>query len=435
MVNTAKINIWGEMAGAVAWDDASGYAFFEYDKKFLNKGWDLAPLQMPVNSNRTLYSFPALRRKPGSGPDTFKGLPGLLADALPDKYGNDLINIWLAKQGRPQNSMNPVEMLCFIGSRGMGALEFEPATIPQHQRTFSVEMDGLVELAQRMLSNRENFVTHLNRDEEKSMMEILRIGTSAGGARPKAVIAFNEKTGEVKSGQTKVPKGFEHWLIKLDGVSDIQLGATTGYGRVEMAYYHMALACGIDMMPSKLLEEHGRAHFMTKRFDREEDNTKHHIQTFCAMKHFDFALVNNYSYEQLFQTMRELKLPYPAAEQMFRRMVFNVCARNCDDHTKNFAFRLKKEGVWELAPAYDVCHAYRPNHLWVSRHALSINGKRDNITKDDLLAVGASIRNKQAKNTIDEISATVGRWKQFANEAGVSARLRDEIDTTLIGFR
>lgn len=434
MVHTAKINIWGEMAGAVAWDDASGYAFFEYDKKFLNKGWDLAPLQMPVNSNRTLYSFPALRRKPGSVPDTFKGLPGLLADALPDKYGNDLINIWLAKQGRPQNSMNPVEMLCFIGSRGMGALEFEPATIPQHQRTFSVEMDGLVELAQRMLSNRENFVTHLNRDEEKSMMEILRIGTSAGGARPKAVIAFNEKNGEVKSGQTKVPKGFEHWLIKLDGVSDIQLGATTGYGRVEMAYYHMALACGIDMMPSKLLEEHGRAHFMTKRFDREEDNTKHHIQTFCAMKHFDFAQVNNYSYEQLFQTMRELKLPYPAAEQMFRRMVFNVCARNCDDHTKNFAFRLKKEGAWELAPAYDVCHAYRPNHLWVSRHALSINGKRDNITKDDLLAVGASIRNKQAKNTIDEISDTVGRWKQFANEVGVSARLRDEIDATLVGF-
>lgn len=434
MVNTAKINIWGEMAGAVAWDDASGYAFFEYDKKFLNKGWDLAPLQMPVNSNRTLYSFPALLRKPESELDTFKGLPGLLADALPDKYGNDLINILLAKQGRPQNSMNPVEMLCFIGSRGMGALEFEPATIPQHQQTFTVEMDGLVELAQRMLSNRENFITHLNRDDEKSMMEILRIGTSAGGARPKAVIAFNEKTGEVKSGQTKVPKGFEHWLIKLDGVSDIQLGASTGYGRVEMAYYQMALACGIDMMPSKLLEEHGRAHFMTKRFDREEDNTKHHIQTFCAMKHFDFNLVNSYSYEQLFQTMRELKLPYPAAEQMFRRMVFNVCARNCDDHTKNFAFRLKNEGIWELAPAYDVCHAYRPNHLWVSRHALSINGKRDNITKDDLLEVGASSRNKQARNTIDEISDTVGRWKQFANQVGVSARLRDEIDATLISF-
>ncbi len=434
MVNTAKINIWSEMAGAVAWDDASGYAFFEYDKKFLNKGWDLAPLQMPVNSNRTLYSFPALLRKPESELDTFKGLPGLLADALPDKYGNDLINILLAKQGRPQNSMNPVEMLCFIGSRGMGALEFEPATIPQHQQTFTVEMDGLVELAQRMLSNRENFITHLNRDDEKSMMEILRIGTSAGGARPKAVIAFNEKTGEVKSGQTKVPKGFEHWLIKLDGVSDIQLGASTGYGRVEMAYYQMALACGIDMMPSKLLEEHGRAHFMTKRFDREEDNTKHHIQTFCAMKHFDFNLVNSYSYEQLFQTMRELKLPYPAAEQMFRRMVFNVCARNCDDHTKNFAFRLKNEGIWELAPAYDVCHAYRPNHLWVSRHALSINGKRDNITKDDLLEVGASSRNKQARNTIDEISDTVGRWKQFANQVGVSARLRDEIDATLISF-
>jgi serine/threonine-protein kinase HipA len=434
MITTAWVKIWDETVGAVAWDDASGYASFEYDNQFKNKKWDLAPLQMPVTDSRSIYSFPALRRKPEAEPDSFKGLPGLLADSLPDKFGNDLINIWLAKQGRPQNSMNPVEMLCFIGTRGMGALEFEPATIPQAQRTFSVEMDNLVHLAQRILSNRENFVANLNQNEEKAMMEILRIGTSAGGARPKAVIAYNEKTGEVKSGQTRVPKGFEHWLIKLDGVSDVQLGATKGYGRVEWAYYNMALACGIDMMPSKLLEENGRAHFMTKRFDREESNTKFHIQTFCAMKHFDFNLVNSFSYEQLFQTMRELKLPYPAAEQMFRRMVFNVCARNCDDHTKNFSFRLKKNGVWELSPAYDICHAYQPNHKWVSQHALSINGKRSSISKEDLLVVGASIHHKKAKNVIEEISNTVGRWKKFANEAGVSASLRDEIDKTLISY-
>ncbi len=434
MVKTAWVNIWGERVGAVAWNEGTGYATFEYDSRFKNKKWKLAPLQMPVSGNRSNFSFPALRQKFDSELDTFKGLPGLLADSLPDKYGNDLINMWLAKQGRPQNSMNPVEKLCFIGSRGMGALEFETAIFPQHKNTFSVEIDSLVDLAKKMLKKRESFAADLSKDEEKAMMDILRIGTSAGGARPKAVIAYNEKNGEVRSGQTKVPQNFEHWLIKLDGVSDVQLGVTKGYGRVEMAYYNMATACGIEMMPSKLREENGRAHFMTKRFDRESSNIKHHIQTFCAMKHFDYNHVTSFSYEQLFQTMRELKLPYPAAEQMFRRMVFNVCARNCDDHTKNFAFRLKKDSVWELAPAYDICHAYQPKHRWVSQHALSINGKRDNITKDDLLIIGESIKNKKAKTSITDISETVGQWKNFADEVGVSAQLRDEIDKTLIRY-
>jgi len=432
MARTAWVHIWGERIGAVAWNEDTGYATFEYENNFRNTKWDLAPLQMPINSNKSSFSFPVHRLKTNSELDTFKGLPGLLADSLPDQYGNDLINMWLAKQGRPQDSMNPVEKLCFIGSRGMGALEFETAVFPQHKTTFSVEIDSLVDLAKKMLEKREKFTTSLNRDEEKAMMDILHIGTSAGGARPKAVIAYNEKTGEVRSGQTKVPKGFEHWLIKLDGVSDVQLGATKGYGRVEMAYYNMATACGIEMMPSKLLEENGRAHFMTKRFDREGSNTKHHIQTFCAMKHFDFNLVTSFSYEQLFQSMRELKLPYPEAEQMFRRMVFNVYARNCDDHTKNFAFRLKKNSAWELAPAYDICHAYKPNHKWVGQHALSINGKRDNISKEDLLMIGESIKNKKARNAIDEIRETISQWKQFANEVGVPKNLRDEIDSTLI---
>ena len=434
MAKTAWVNIWGERVGAVAWDENTGYATFEYESRFRDKNWDLSPLFMPISGNRRNFSFPALRRKIDSEYDTFKGLPGLLADSLPDKYGYDLINMWLAKQGRPQNDMNPVEMLCFIGSRGMGALEFETAIFPQHKNTFSVEIDDLVDLAKRMLDKREKFATNLNKDEEKAMMDILRIGTSAGGARPKAVIAFNERTGEVRSGQTKVPQGFEHWLIKLDGVSDVQLGDTKGYGRVEMAYYNMAIACGIDMMPSRLFEENGRAHFMTKRFDREGSNTKHHIQTFCAIKHFDYNQVTSFSYEQLFQTMRELRLSYPAAEQMFRRMVFNVIARNCDDHTKNFAFRLKKDSEWDLAPAYDICHAYKPNHRWVSQHALSINGKRVNITKDDLMTIGESIKDKKAKVTIEEICETVNQWKQFADEVGVMKELRDEIDKTLIRY-
>jgi serine/threonine-protein kinase HipA len=342
--------------------------------------------------------------------------------------------MWLAQQGRPQNSMNPVEMLCFIGTRGMGALEFEPPVLKESKRTFSVEIDSLVDIAQKMLLQKEAFATNLSDDDEKAVTEILKIGTSAGGARPKAVIAYNEKTEEVKSGQTKAPKDFEHWLIKLDGVSDVQLGASNGYGRVEMAYYNMATACGIEIMPSRLLVENDRAHFMTKRFDREGAETKHHIQTFCALKHFDYNQVNSFSYEQLFQAMRELKLTYQDAEQMFRRMVFNVIARNCDDHTKNFSFRLKKEGKWELAPAYDVCHAYRPGSDWVSHHALSIDGKRSNITKKDLIVIGESIKCKKASFIIDEINDTVNQWQKFAEETAIIPALRDEIAKTLLNL-
>ncbi len=431
-MNTALVKIWGELAGAVAWDETVGYATFEYDSKFKDKGWDLAPLQMSIQERKRDFYFQTLRKKADTDLDTFKGLPGLLADSLPDRYGNDLINLWLAQQGRPLNSMNPVETLCFMGTRGMGALEFEPTTLKENKRPFSLEIDSLVDIARQMLLKKEAFVTHLNADEEKAILDILRIGTSAGGARPKAVIAYNEKTGEVKSGQTNAPKGFEHWLIKLDGVSDVQLGASKGYGRVEMAYYNMAVACGIEMMPSRLLEENGRAHFMTKRFDREGGSTKHHVQTFCALQHFDYNLITSFSYEQLFQTLRELNLSYAVAEQLYRRMVFNVLARNCDDHTKNFAFRLKKDEKWELAPAYDVCHAYQPKHQWVSQHALSINGKRTNITKDDLLTIGKSIKNKKATETIEEISHTVSQWKTFADEVKVSPKLRDEIAATLI---
>jgi serine/threonine-protein kinase HipA len=434
-MDVAGVKIWGEIVGAVAWNDKTGIASFEYDPKFKKLNQDLAPLKMPISSSKKILTFPELRKGKNAEFATFKGLPGLLADVLPDKYGNQLINMWLAQQGRQQDSMNPVEMLCFIGTRGMGALEFEPTTFRENKRSFSIEMESLVDIAQKILSKREAFVANLQKDEEKAMLEILKIGTSAGGARPKAVIAYNEKTGEVKSGQTRAPNGFEHWLIKLDGVSDVQLGASKGYGRVEMAYYNMATACGIEMMPSRLLEENGRAHFMTKRFDREGGDIKHHIQTFCALKHFDYNLITSFSYEQLFQTMRELKLSYPDAEQMFRRMVLNVIARNCDDHTKNFSFRLKKEGKWELAPAYDVCHAYKPDHRWVSQQALSINGKRKDITKNDLLIIGKSIKNKKAVTIINEINDTVNQWKKFADEVNVLPEIRDEIGRTLINYR
>ncbi|MEQ9301428.1 MAG: HipA domain-containing protein [Cyclobacteriaceae bacterium] len=228
-----------------------------------------------------------------------------------------------------------------------------------------------------------------------------------------------------------MPKDYEHWLIKLDGVSGEQFGASSGYGRIEYAYYQMALACGIDMMPCRLYEEDSRAHFMTKRFDRESGNTKHHIQTWCAMNHFDFNEVTSYSYEQLFQTMRELRFPYPAAEELFRRMVFNVIAKNCDDHAKNFSFILKKAEKWQLSPAYDICRAYRPDSIWVSQHALSVNGKRKNIDKNDLESVAKAMSIKKAESIIDLVNSTVKRWKEFAEDANVSAKKRDEIASTL----
>jgi len=434
MIKTAFVKIWGELVGAIAWDQDQQLGIFEYDEKFKSKRWNLAPLKMPINTGQTIFSFPGLRAQRNSEFNTFKGLPGLLADVLPDKYGTQLIEIWLAQQGRPEYSMNPVEMLCFIGERGMGALEFEPIQLKASKKTFKVEVQSLVDIAQKMIARREDFKTNIQGNEEQAIKEIITIGTSAGGARPKAVIAYNEKTGEVRSGQTNAPKGFEHWLIKLDGVSDVQVGEPKGYGRIEMAYYKMAIACGIEMMESKLFEENGRAHFMTKRFDREGSSTKHHIQTWCAMHHFDFNEVTNFSYEQLFQTMRELKLSYQAAKQLFRRMVLNVIARNCDDHTKNFSFQLKKDAQWELAPAYDICHAYRPDSVWVSQHALSINGKRKDILKEDLIAVAKAMNIKKAEAIINEINTTVNSWESFAEEQKVSKHKIKEIGKTLLNF-
>ena len=428
MVDVAEIKLWGELVGAIRWDEQQQLAAFQYSPTFLKKGWDIAPIKMPITEGSRIFSFPDLRKNKNDTVDTFKGLPGLLADALPDRYGNQLINLWLAKNGRPADSMNPVEQLCFIGTRAMGALVFEPAQIAP-QKVFDIEVSSLVEAAHKMLSKKETLDTNLNANEEKALTEVLKVGTSAGGARPKAVIAYNEKTGAVKSGQTKVPKGFEHWLLKLDGVSDAQFGATHGWGRVEYAYYLMAKDAGINMMGCKLLEENGRAHFMTKRFDRE-GNIKHHIQTWCGIQHYDYNNLYGYSYEQLFQTMRVLRLTYPEAEEMFKRMVFNVLATNYDDHTKNFSFRLKQNQQWELAPAYDVCYSYDPTNIWVSQHTLSVNGKHKHITQEDLMTIAKANNIKKGETIIKDISNVVGNWKAYANNAGVEKQLATTIAKT-----
>ena len=435
MVDYAEIKIWGELVGAVRWFQDRNLASFQYDTKFLSKGWDISPIKMPIKNGNRTYSFPELRPTRGEDPNTFKGLPGLLSDALPDKYGNELINVWLAQRGRPANSMNPVEQLCFIGSRGMGALEFEKPLFPSEKRAVTFEIKSLVDVAQEILSQREGFSTNLKEDDRQAISDIIKIGTSAGGARAKAVIAYNAKTSEVKSGQAKAPKGFEHWLIKLDGVKDSLLGDSNGFGRVEYAYHLMAKNCGIDMMECQLFKENGRAHFMTKRFDREGHDTKHHIQTFCGIQHFDYTKLYSYSYEQLFQTMRTLKLTYPEAEQMFRRMVFNVMATNYDDHTKNFSFRLKKDGKWELSPAYDVCYSYDPKNPWVNQHTLSINGKYLDITKSDLMTIATANNIKKGEKIIDEIKAVVCNWHQYAEDVEVEQKLRDTITKTLIALK
>ena len=426
MVDVAEVVIWSELVGAIRWDTPQQLGYFQYDPAFIRKGWDLSPIKMPIAQGSRIYSFPELRRGRHEAEEGFKGLPGLLSDALPDKYGNRLINTWLAQQGRPENSMNPVEKLCFIGARGMGALEFEPAQISTSTRSFSLEIDSLVDVAKRILDEREAFLANLKEDDEQAMMEILKIGTSAGGAHPKAVIAYHPQTGEVRSGQRNVPEGFEHWLLKLDGVSGEQFGESASWGRVEYAYYLMATDCGITMNRCQLLEENGRAHFMTKRFDREE-NDKHHLQSLCGLQHYDFNDMDGYSYEQVFQTMRLLRLTYPEAEQMFRRMVFNVLATNYDDHTKNFSFLLKQGEPWRLAPAYDLCFSFDPTNHWVSRQTLSVNGKRLQVTRDDLMTIAKDNSIKRGAKIIDDINAKVKSWNTYAEQASVRHDLTERI--------
>jgi len=429
MIRTAYINIWNKRVGAVAWNENDGIATFEYEPDFIQSGLDLSPIMMPIHESSS-YQFQEHRNT-----STFKGLPGMLADVLPDKYGNALINQWLIRNKRLPNSINPVETLCFIGERAMGALEFEPTVPKAKNSSIKLEMDELIDITSKILSGRQEFLTQLEPDQEKALQAILKIGTSAGGARAKALIAYNKKTNEIRSGQGNALKGFDHFLIKFDGIKDDQFGTSRGYGRVEMAYYKMALDAGIDMMESALMEENDRAHFMTKRFDRILGKAKVHVQSFCAMRHYDFQDIDIYSYEDLFETMRMLVLPYPQAEQLFRRMTFNVIARNCDDHTKNFAFTKEEKGEWSLSPAFDVCHAYRPSSTWVSQHCLSVNGKRNNIERTDLLEVAKKMNIKGASEIITEVDRVVENWPDYANQQKVDPELRDAINTTLVRMK
>ena len=423
MVDVAKVSMFGIPVGTFNWDSRYGVVRFEYDHSFVGRGLEPSPLMMPVREGR-VYSFAHLGR------DTFQGLPGMLADALPDTYGRALFERWLSLTGR--TSGNPIESLCFLGKRCMGALEFEPAIDVAYDQEARFEIDMLVEVAKEALAQKSSFGTNLNNDRKAAMAEILRLGTSAGGQRAKAIIAYNKVTGEIRSGQVEAPAGFDYYLIKLDGVSD-QAGFrdTENYGRLEYSFYRLAKACGIEMSECSLIEENGRAHFLTKRFDRK-DGKKIHMQTLCGIAHFDYRLHRAYSYEQAFDVMRALRLTYQEAKEMFRRMVFNVVVRNQDDHTKNISFLMAEDGKWRLSPAYDMGYAFNPNGGWTATHQMSVNGKFDDINRGDLLAFAAKNNIKDAASIIDEICEAAWHWEEMAKDCGVPPAMTDAIASEML---
>ena len=425
----AEVRLWGKTIGAVSLQDGEEVASFEFDAEFAQSGIQVAPIMMPLS--RRVYRFPELARP------TFHGLPGLLADSLPDKFGNALIADWLASQGRQPGSFNAVERLCYTGERGMGALEFAPAIGPRAKLTTPIEVGKLVELASEVMAHRNNLQASFAAEgREDALRDILRVGTSAGGARAKAIIAWNPKTNEVRSGQVKAGKGFEYWLLKFDGVSgnkDKELEDPKGYGMIEYAYYLMALDCGIEISECRLFKENGRSHFMTRRFDRLATGEKLHMQSLCALAHYDFNMAGAYSYEQALLVMRQLQLPMQAIEQLFRRMAFNIVARNQDDHVKNIAFLMNKAGEWSLSPAFDITYSFNPAGAWTASHQMTMNGKRDHFMLEDFIACArtASMKRGRAAKILAEVQATVAQWGSFAETAGVPDGVREKIQRTL----
>ena len=408
MIDSARVKIFGRTAGYVRWDERRGVSSFSYDESFLASGLDLSPLMMPLRKG--VYSFPGLSES------TYKGLPGLMADSLPDTYGRAMLDRWLALQGR--TAANPVESLCYMGTRCMGALEYEPA-IMTDRKDHLFEIDSLVDVARQALSAKEDFITNIDDDRRQAIADILMLGTSAGGQRAKALIAWNRQTGEIRSGQVEAPEGFGYYLIKLDGVSaKAGMKETGNFGRLEYSFYKTARTAGIDMTFCDLIEENGRAHFITERFDRNAGH-KIHMQTLCGIAHYDFGMMRTYSYEQAFGVMRRLGLSNAEMRQQFRRVVFNVVIRNQDDHTKNISFLMDDSGRWSLSPAYDMGFAYNPQGQWTAMHQMSVGGKFDGIGRSDLLELASRNDVKDAGAIIDEVVEAVSGWRQEALNCGV----------------
>ena len=423
VIDQANVFLWGDPVGTVIWDKSRDLGIFQYNKSFVSKGLQVSPLLMPLNADMK-YAFPALDRT------TYYGLPPLLADALPDKFGNALIDIWLRDQGRELNSFSPVERLCYMGKRAMGALEFRPATARVLDQSIEISIDEMSALAQKILTKKAQLSVNRNKDSAMAIRSIIEIGTSAGGNRAKAVIVWNKKTGEIRSGQVDAPAGFEHWIIKFDNVSEKILGDPHGYGRVEYAYYNMAIAAGINMNPCRLWEENGRAHFMTQRFDRGESGQRLHMQSLCALAGYDFNQIGKYHYEEVFGIIQKLRLGHQVVQEQYRRMVFNVMARCQDDHAKNISFLMTPDGKWDLSPAYDNAWSYSPKGLWTSQHQMRVNGKRDGFTIQDLIETGKSYEISKAKTICEQVGDAIARWSTFSKKSGVSKAMIQQIAET-----
>ena len=420
-IPVAEVFLWGHRIGAVAWDADRGLGHFEYAPEFLGSRIELAPLTMPLRPG--VFRFPELAR------ETFHGLPGLIADSLPDRFGNLVIDAWLQREGRSKDTFTPVDQLLYIGTRGMGALEYRPPA-ERAEKSVVVDVDALADLAAAVLSHRRDLRAVL---DDEGVVDLFRVGTSAGGARAKALIAWNRTTGEVRSGQVDAPVGFEPWLLKFDGVGshDTELTDPRGFGAVEYAYHFMALAAGITMTECRTMtDSSGRVHFMTRRFDRTVDGDKLHTQTLAGMAHFDFNRAGRYGYEDALAVCRQLNLSHSDIDQMFRRMVFNLVARNQDDHPKNISFAMNKTGEWRLAPAYDVMWAYNPSGEWTALHQMTVNAKTDNFDFDDVRKVAVSAGIDDAESVLTEVLHAVGGWHHHAAAAGVSAEQREFIATT-----
>lgn len=424
-----NVNIWGKNVGSLMWNDKNNVALFQYDKKFLTSDLDLSPIAMPLIESRKdkVYQFLNNRNM------CFNGLPGLVADSLPDKFGTQIINEWFLSVGMPNEHITPLDRLCYVGKRGMGALEYIPSHSLSLESSSILHIDELTRLADSIFKNRDGFRENL-KSQNKAILDILKIGTSAGGAKPKAIIAYNDLTGEVRSGQVKAPDGFAYWLLKFDGTSFSEHGKINenprGIGNIEYAYHLMAKDCGITMTECRLLNEGKYSHFMTKRFDRLDNGEKLHVQTLAALGHLDRDA--RHSYEEIFVIMKKMNLPYTQQEELFRRMVFNVVSRNHDDHTKNFSFIMNNRGKWSIAPAYDLCYSYSPSGKWTNKHQLSINGKQDNFTYQDFLKVGKIYGINNPKEIISHIADVVSNWGKYAKDCGVNDAHLNSIEKNLI---
>ena len=423
-ISLIEVHIWGHLVGAIARDPQRGAYAFQYAEPWRKRGVELAPRMMPTTNRESTFIFP------GIDPVAFHGLPGLIADALPDHFGNQLIDAWMAQRGIDKDQVTELDRLAYIGKRGMGALEFRPARGSHTESAAPLKMQSLVEEARRALHGNLNHTE----DTAAAFANIMRVGTSAGGARAKAVVAWNPATGEIRSGQFDVDTGFEHWLLKFDGTGkDFELGSGQDYGRIEYAYSLMAKTAGIVMSDCRLYEENGRAHFMTRRFDRV-GNAKVHMQSLAAMVHMSHEQRRTHAYESLFLTINKLGLGSTAMTQAFLRMAFNVAAKNHDDHTKNFGFLLPEGGEWALAPAFDVTFAYNPKGEWTREHLMSVNKKFDGITRDDLMTVASRFSIPGAKAAIDAVNSAVAGWSGHAESAGLSASGSAELARHFVGI-